>query len=259
MKIAWATDIHLDHTKKITRIAFYDSIKNMNPDILLISGDIANSKSLKSFLYEINNIQTESLMSLFFVLGNHDFYGSSIKTVRKVASKFIGYLTNRSFIDLGTIALIGHDGWYDARNGRIGKIVLNDFTLIDEFRNCINVNLMYDKFDSLAKEAANHFKKNLELAFKTYDKVILLTHVAPFAESAWYNGQMSDINWLPYFSSRVEGDTLLEVMKAYPNKELLVLCGHSHGKGEYKPLDNLRVLTGDAEYQHPKLQDAFVF
>ena len=37
-------------------------------------------------------------------------------------------------------------------------------------------------------------------------------------------------------------------MRAHPKSNLLVLCGHTHGGGEIKVLDNLRVLTGEAEY-----------
>jgi hypothetical protein len=33
----------------------------------------------------------------------------------------------------------------------------------------------------------------------------------------------------------------------------LVLCGHTHGGGEIQPADNIRVLTGEAEYGKPKI------
>lgn len=35
---------------------------------------------------------------------------------------------------------------------------------------------------------------------------------------------------------------------------MTVLCGHTHGGGESRPLSNLRVFTGPAEYGEPKLQ-----
>ena len=43
------------------------------------------------------------------------------------------------------------------------------------------------------------------------------------------------------------------VMQAHPNSKLLVLCGHTHGGGEIAVLDNLRVLTGEAEYGRPTM------
>ena len=50
------------------------------------------------------------------------------------------------------------------------------------------------------------------------------------------------------------GCVLRDLMRSYPDRELLVLCGHSHGSGETRILKNLRVLTGGAEYGRPILQ-----
>jgi len=49
------------------------------------------------------------------------------------------------------------------------------------------------------------------------------------------------------------GDVMLAVMRGHPNSQLLVLCGHTHGGGEIQPADNIRVLTGEAEYQKPRI------
>jgi predicted MPP superfamily phosphohydrolase len=43
-------------------------------------------------------------------------------------------------------------------------------------------------------------------------------------------------------------------MEANLDKELLVLCGHTHGEGEAQILPNLKVLTAGAEYGKPRLQ-----
>jgi hypothetical protein len=52
------------------------------------------------------------------------------------------------------------------------------------------------------------------------------------------------------------GNLLLEVAQSYPGCHVLVLCGHTHGDGEVRVLDNLRVLTGAAEYGDPKIEEA---
>ena len=46
-------------------------------------------------------------------------------------------------------------------------------------------------------------------------------------------------------------------MEKFPESNLLVLCGHTHGGGEVEILRNLRVLTGEAEYRHPRIQQVF--
>jgi len=43
-------------------------------------------------------------------------------------------------------------------------------------------------------------------------------------------------------------------MQQHPRSNLTVLCGHTHGGGEVQVLPNLRVLTGEAEYGDPAIQ-----
>jgi predicted MPP superfamily phosphohydrolase len=50
------------------------------------------------------------------------------------------------------------------------------------------------------------------------------------------------------------GDVLLEAAQSHPKCQILVLCGHTHGGGEIQVAENLRVVTGPAEYGKPKIQ-----
>ena len=45
------------------------------------------------------------------------------------------------------------------------------------------------------------------------------------------------------------------VMRSHPSAQLLVLCGHTHGKGRVSILDNLHVWTGHADYGNPEIQE----
>jgi hypothetical protein len=47
---------------------------------------------------------------------------------------------------------------------------------------------------------------------------------------------------------------LLEEIAGRPGRELLVLCGHTHGAGVYRPRSNLEVRTGGADYGAPEVQ-----
>jgi hypothetical protein len=85
-------------------------------------------------------------------------------------------------------------------------------------------------------------------------RVIVLTHVPPYAEATWHEGRQSNGQWLPHFSCKATGDVLLAAADAYPKGELLVLCGHTHGAGEVQMRPNLRVITGGAVYGHPAVQ-----
>ena len=205
---------------------------------------------------------------IYFVLGNHDFYrGSIVRTreaVTRVAnhSEHLVYLTANYIVELTPkTALIGHDGWADARLGDFKKseVILNDYVLIEELPKW-RVDERFDKealgesLKALGDQAARHFAKTLAEAAANYANVIAVTHVPPFREATWHQGRISDDNWLPHFSCKAAGDAMLKVMRAHPQCNLLVLCGHTHGGGETAPLENLRVLTGAAVYGRPAVQ-----
>ena len=110
------------------------------------------------------------------------------------------------------------------------------------------------KLHALADEAAAHFRALLPDALQRFEKLIVVTHVPPFREACWYRGRPSDDAWLPHFSCKVVGDVLAEAMAAHPDRDMTVLCGHTHGAGEAQILPNLRVLTGGAIYGKPNIQ-----
>jgi hypothetical protein len=50
------------------------------------------------------------------------------------------------------------------------------------------------------------------------------------------------------------GEVLTEAMTAHADRQMTVLCGHTHGAGAAQVRPNLRVLTGGAAYGTPQLQ-----
>jgi hypothetical protein len=46
----------------------------------------------------------------------------------------------------------------------------------------------------------------------------------------------------------------LAAARSYPKCQILVLCGHTHHGGEVQMVENLRVVTGAAEYGRPQIQ-----
>ena len=72
-------------------------------------------------------------------------------------------------------------------------------------------------------------------------------------------GRVSDDNWLPHFTCKAAGDALIEAISQRPDREMTVLCGHTHGAGEAQILPNLRVLIGGAVYGAPAIQRMLSF
>jgi 3',5'-cyclic-AMP phosphodiesterase len=157
------------------------------------------------------------------VLGNHDFYNGSVAQTRTRVgslvrqSEFLVYLTQEGVIELTpSTALVGHDGWADARLGDYERslVQINDLVLIEELAR-YNKYALPDRLgvrramESLAKEAADHFAKVLPNDVSRYRDVLAVTHVPPFREAAWYQGKPSSDDFLPYFASKIVGDVML--------------------------------------------------
>jgi len=197
------------------------------------------------------------------VLGNHDFYGGSIAEVRDglaalcARSDWLRYLPAAGVISLSeTCALIGHDGWADGRFGnyRDSPVMLNDYVLIRELA-WLSLEERLARIQALADEGANYLARALADALDRHARVLVATHVPPFRESCWHQNAISGDDWLPHFSSKASGDALKEVVASRPDKQVLVLCGHTHGSGRAQPLPNLEVRTGGAEYGRPAIQE----
>lgn len=274
-RLLFCTDLHLNFVHEEQIKSFCRKIKAQKPSAVVITGDIAEAPSIVPYL-GFMDLQLENECPIFFVLGNHDYYHGSIETVREKmtelftydeASKSIleprlGWLGSSGVIPLTEkVALVGHDGWYDGQYADWFKsrVYLNDYLLIAELADnaCPVLKLRHDKINELAKEAASYVEVQLLEAFKTFEHVYVATHVSPFRENATYQGKISDDNWMPHFSSKHMGDMLLEVASNYPHKKITVLCGHSHGGADNQIAENIRCVTGEARYRHPRINHVF--
>jgi Icc-related predicted phosphoesterase len=258
-KIMWATDIHLGFADQVNSDRFIKEARS--GDALIISGDISNGNDLKHWLMVLSN---QISIPIYFVLGNHDYYHRSFDEVHGLVRRLVAKQDNLfwltelpdKFVEIDEgIAVVGHEGWYDCRNGRLGRIKMNDFYYIKNFKP-LNApgkisDVLISEFRRLTDEAIKHIEGALEEAFKHYEKVLMVTHVPPFREAAWHKGEISESPFLPLMSSKAMGEMLVRVM-ANINKELVVLCGHTHSPGVAQILPNLKVLTGKGEYHFPE-------
>src|SRR3954469_8544205 len=208
-------------------------------DAFVITGDIGEAHDVALHLNAIDNAVQRPV---YFVLGNHDFYRGSIAGVREKVRGLCAVTPNLHWLpDAGVVplagdtCLVGHDGWGDGRLGDYhgSDVMLNDFGLIGEFGGFDEDPAQrLTKLHALGDEAAAHFRAVLPDALKRFRHIVVLTHVPPFREACWHEGQVSDDNWLPHFTCKAVGDVLVEAMRAAPDREMTVLCGHTHGGGE---------------------------
>ncbi len=265
MKLAWVTDIHLNFLEYPDRRRFYQDIVATKSNAVLISGDIAEAPTVSNILEEMVKHTTKPI---YFVLGNHDYYQSSVTNVRQKVNQLsqenpsVNWLPETGLVQLSKdTLLLGEDCWADGRYGNYAdsRVMLNDSRMIQELRagNIISKYQLLNAMQKLADSDAERLKKNVQLVMQQYSpkRIIVLVHVPPFRESCMHEGEISNDDYLPFFSSKITGDVLLEAAKANPGIDFLVLCGHTHSSSYYKPLDNLAVKAGGVEYGKPIVQE----
>lgn len=269
--LLFLTDIHLDHLRvpQAAR-AFGESLvrEYPNAEALLVTGDIASGHNIERFLPEFAEGVADR--KIFWIEGNHDYYRSSIYKMQR-RFRELDKLPNLVWLDTAEpvvfddFVLVGKYSWYDALNGTplTSEVILSDFSLVGEFRQVFNElewaymadrgsrNPLLVTLRRLAETAVAEARVKLERALKHSRHVLFATHVAPFEGAAWHEGKVSNSDWQPWFSCRQMGDMLQDVASQHPDHRFLVLCGHSHSPGEYRPAPNLKVLTGKAEYGAP--------
>jgi predicted phosphohydrolase len=237
----------------------YEAVRAAGSDAVLLGGDIGEAATLTEFLEELSSAVKQPV---YFVLGNHDFYGGAIAAVREAVCALrpaLTWLPAAGVVPLSDrTALVGNDGWADARLGDFfnSPIVLNDYVQIRELAACgLQKDCLVRELNRLGDEAANAIEPLLREACSRFESIILLTHVPPFREACWYEGHLSNGDWLPHFTCKAMGDAILRVMAEQATRRLIVLCGHTHGAGIAQIDRNILVKTGGATYGSPQVQE----
>jgi len=260
MRHAWLTDIHLEFLRDKKALAFVKVLADQGFDGIFLTGDISTAKRLEFHLQLFEDIYQAPV---YFVLGNHDYYGGAIESVRRMTeelcnkSKWLHWLPASGVVKISNdTCLIGHDGWADGRFGDYSgsRVLLNDYVQIQNFAKAGGLGRLA-LLNSFGDQAAAYFEDMLPDALKHYRHVIVLTHIPPFKESCWHEGEISADDWLPHFSCKAVGDVLRKFMSAYPARQMTVLCGHTHSSGQVAILPNLSVKTGGAKYGSPMIQE----
>jgi predicted phosphohydrolase len=246
MRATWLTDIHLNFLRPLKLAAFYARVRAEKPDVLLVTGDIAEADSVARFLGEL-----AAIAPIYFVLGNHDYYRSSIQTVRAAMERLDTRMTWMPACEPLRItprtAMVGIDGWGDARCGDLQSTVqLSDWHRIEDFRRGTARDERKGRNELLQRLGSNEARQLREKLADVPDSehLLVLTHVPPFPEACVYDGAQSEPGWLPWFTCIATGEVIAEYASAHPAQQITVLCGHTHGEGTCQPQPNLVVRTG---------------
>jgi Icc protein len=256
-KSLWLSDIHLDQTNEIIKLMFLEKLKSMVCDNVIISGDLSNGLELSGHLSEL----AETQKTVYFCLGNHDYYGSTFSKVKREIElicnrhKNLIFLGNDEIIPIGLdTVLVGHGGWSDGRAGWGRRTVVEspDHHSIGDFQN-LSKDQIFDRMELLGQESAAYFRRVLPYAFSCFSKVIIVTHFPPFKSvTLQHYGKECGRTHLPHYCNQ-SASVILGIARKFPERRALLLCGHTHHSSRII-LDNLEVRVAGAQRGRPAIQ-----
>lgn len=268
MNLGWATDIHLDHVTKSEDFERFGRELSEGNDVAVITGDIGAAGNFDGLLEELHSI---SKIPLYFVLGNHDFYGADINhsrtAARALTSKgLVKYLPKTGPVELSPgVWMVGVDGWADAQEGDYSRsnVRLNDSVFIKDMRvqRLVSKKHQGQFMKKMGNAEADSLRQQLDqvIGRPGLKHIVVATHVPPYREATWHEGNVSSNDFLPFFCCRATGNAISDFACESPQIKFTVLCGHTHGSGEYSPFPNVLVRTGGSEYGHPLVQNRVSF
>jgi len=270
----WITDPHLDHLKGETMLLnFVKKLAARKSDGLVITGDIAESKTIYQFLEILSGCYRRPI---YFILGNHDHYGAWMADtharVRSICNAvppgILNWMTDVGVLMLDDrTAIIGHEGWYDGQAGEPGlSFSLSEFYMPNGILDLVHAfdqssHALFDKLQELGAASADHIRKMVVQARdQGARRILIITHVPPFREASYFRGKPSEAKAAPFYVNQVLGEALLELADEHRQLNLEVYAGHTHGKREYQPRENLVVRVGSARYGRlPTFQEPIRF
>lgn len=265
VRLHWLSDLHLDKSTASQRRRLFDGIRNAQSDGVVISGDISTSKHLTEHLALLASASTSQ--PVYFVAGNHDFYGSSLAGVDTAINDLcvrignLHHLDGRQIIPLNrNTCLIGHRGWADCRAGYGDRSCLSspDHRAIHDFRGLTRAQALH-RMQELGRESAAFIRQILPLALTRYRHVIMLTHTPPFAKAIRYNGAPCGPIHLPHFTNVAAGLAIRGIARSFPKRRITILAGHTHSSSVTHIDANICVRVAQARTGRPCPQEVLQF
>jgi predicted phosphodiesterase len=234
MKVQLVSDLHLEflNREQIVELADRVSYKS-NAKVLILSGDICSlsSKSIDKLYIFLNAIE-DSYSDIIYILGNHEYYGTSKQEVHELGHKFSKKYSNLHILDnesvtLENITFYGTTLWFkETVETSLIKYSLNDYRCIKDFTP-----------DVWCRKAISYIRNIPD----DESKKVLITHHVPNSRfiSPKYVG--NDMNCF-----------YLNEIGEYLNKFDLVIFGHSHDSVNYQFSDRTLALSNPRGYLNSK-------
>lgn len=230
MRIAYSSDLHLEFSLDF-------KLKNTNKaDVLILAGDtlpVIRESNWKLFLNDL----VDEFASIILVLGNHEYYHTSIDTglseLLEITSNYSQVtVLNNSSLKIDDITFCGATLWtnlnpIDAISIRLGMM---DFKVIDDFTT-----------DEWNKQHQRTLDWINSLTFESTEKRIMITHHIPHSDCIDPYFKYSPIN--PGFCAYLP--------ELIINKFDIWFSGHTHHEYDFF-VNNTRLICNPRGYPSEK-------
>lgn len=259
--LLWMSDLHLDLASAKSCHKLLCDLKYTEYDAAVITGDTAASATLTHHLAALAHACFPR--DVYIVLGNHDFYGSSICSTQGQVRRLCDITANLHYLqDQGVVhlndntVLIGHHGWADARTGWGHNTCIKspDHWRIDEFRK-LDQAKRFKLMADLGNASTRWIRQHLNTALRKAETLIVATHVPAFQTSAWFNGTPCGPCHTPHYVHSSLGGLLIGSARHNREKHFLALSGHTHSEMNEHILDNLESWVAGTTKGRPRIQN----
>jgi len=235
MLIKYFSDIHLEYG---SHQLLFNLLDDNRVDVFVIAGDLCTSKYILRTLEDIDSFVNQPVV---FIMGNHDYYGSSRKTIDEQLStkkfKHI-YFLNESWVCIGDILFVGATGWWDREMQPHHIFGLADFSRISDIKT--------SKYGTSWGRKAKYFFNTTLRSFEKA-KVVCITHNAPSRRSIAPEYKYDNLN--DCFAN--EWDELI-----YKYQPSVWIHGHMHGTCDYF-IDKTHVMCNPYGYEGKAINNKF--
>lgn len=203
MKALVLSDLHLEHWNEADNAALLNDINYAKVDCFLCAGDLCESR----FLHMLNSFIEALTVPCFYVMGNHDAYGTSFESAKNVLMRCSRNYSNFNLLDNSSIdfmgyTIIGSPLYTDFNLYGYGAVESTNSKYLSGIADFSSI-LANDEFLKPADYVSLHLraKEYLENALEHVSdkkKTIVLTHWVPYVDcisSKFYGNSFN-----PYFT-----------------------------------------------------------
>lgn len=173
MKFKFVSDVHLEHPGQ----GYLMPPMMENEDFFIIAGDLSTHVDRSLAIEYMEKYLKYGGKKVVYILGNHDYYGSSIEDVNKYWEEFKGYndkimvVDHRAkYIEIDQYLVVFATLWCDITEAPDWMLsYMRDFDMIYNFTKDYEITLHKDSLRSIQEIIDNNPDK----------KVIVITHHAP--------------------------------------------------------------------------------